>query len=89
MTQRERIIRLGFFSVAALIGLATLIILFGKRPTSFFKDRLSYDAWFDNAPGIQKGTPVRRSGVNIGEVEKVTLDPNGSENIDGATTKQG
>ncbi len=77
MTQRGKLIRLGIFVVAALVSLATLVVVFGKRPTSFFTNRLNYNAWFDNAPGIQKGTPVRRSGVNIGEVDRVTLDESG------------
>src|SRR5206468_12880581 len=29
---------------------------------------------FDDAPGVAPGTPVRRSGVRIGEVKSVDLD---------------
>src|SRR5262249_10955484 len=37
---------------------------------------------FSNAPNMQPGTPVRRSGVNIGEVDKVQLDPSGRVKVE-------
>ena len=81
MTDRGQKIRLGLFVFGALAALATLIVMFGKKPGAFFKDRVSYPAVFDNAPGIQKGTPLRRSGVNIGEVESVALEESGKVRV--------
>jgi phospholipid/cholesterol/gamma-HCH transport system substrate-binding protein len=65
--------RLGVFVLGSLILLGVLIILFGGFP-GFFKAADSYTITFDIAPGVAPGTPVRRSGVRIGEVKNVTLD---------------
>src|SRR5258708_35329068 len=81
MSDRGQKIRLGLFVFGALAALATLVILFGKTQIAVFKDRLKYNAEFTNAPGIQKGTPVRRSGVNIGEVDSVTLEESGKVRV--------
>src|SRR5262249_7337149 len=50
-----------------------LIVLFNGFPT-FFRAADSYTVTFSHAPGVSPGTPVRRSGVKIGEVRKVHLD---------------
>jgi phospholipid/cholesterol/gamma-HCH transport system substrate-binding protein len=65
--------RLGIFVLAALLLLAVLATLFGGFP-SYFKTTESYTLVFSNAQGISPGTPVRRSGVRIGEVRDVNLD---------------
>ena len=65
--------RLGIFVLGSLILLGVLIILFGGFP-GFFKGAETYTITFDIAPDVAPGTPVRRSGVRIGEVKKVTLD---------------
>lgn len=65
--------RLGVFVLLALILLAILILMFGGLP-GFFKKTNAYTIAFDNAPGIGPGTPVKRSGVRIGEVRSVKLD---------------
>ena len=73
--------RLGIFVLAALITLAVLITLFGGFP-SFFKKSKAYTVVFTNANGIAPGSPVRKSGVRIGEVRSVTLDDaNGKVNV--------
>lgn len=65
--------RFGIFVLAALILLAVLTILFGGFP-NYFKRTESYSIVFKNAQGVAPGTPVRRSGVRIGEVRSVKLD---------------
>ena len=65
--------RLGIFVLSALILLAVLIMLFGGW-ARFFQQYVHYAITFDNAAGVAPGTPVRRSGVRIGEVESVQLD---------------
>jgi ABC-type transporter Mla subunit MlaD len=65
--------RFGIFLLASLILLASLTILFGGFP-SFFRRTDDYTIVFTNAQGVLPGTPVRRSGVNIGEVRTVILD---------------
>src|SRR5262249_38739431 len=50
-----------------------LIMLFGGSPT-VLKRQDRYTVVFQYAPGVEPGTPVRRSGVRIGQVQKVELD---------------
>lgn len=65
--------RFGIFVLASLILLAVLTILFGGFP-SYFKRTDSYTLLFDTAQGVAPGTPVKRSGVRIGEVRSVKLN---------------
>ncbi|HTU90869.1 MAG TPA: MlaD family protein [Gemmataceae bacterium] len=64
---------IGLFVLAALVLLAGLIVMFGSLPTYFKRSNL-YTVRFVDAPGVGPGTPVRRSGVRIGEVSDVILD---------------
>jgi ABC-type transporter Mla subunit MlaD len=57
-------------SLAALCG---VVVLVGGVP-SFLSTKSRYTLLFREAPGITKGTPVRKSGVRIGEVTAVDLD---------------
>jgi ABC-type transporter Mla subunit MlaD len=65
--------RIGVFVLASIVLLAILITLFGGSGT-LFKSQDAYTIVFDYAPGVAEGTPVRRSGVRIGQVKKVELD---------------
>jgi len=65
--------RIGIFMLAGLILLALLIFMFGGFP-KYFKKTNEYTLLFDKAPGIGVGSPVRRSGIRIGEVNSVKLD---------------
>jgi ABC-type transporter Mla subunit MlaD len=65
--------RFGIFVLASLILLAVLVMLFGGVPR-YFVENDSYTVVVDNALGVAAGTPVRRSGVKIGEVRAVELD---------------
>lgn len=65
--------RIGVFMLLALILLAVLILMFGGLPT-YFKRTTGYTIEFNNAPGIAPGTPVKRSGIRIGEVRSIKLD---------------
>lgn len=66
-------LRLGLFVVATFGVLAALAVLFGRAP-GLFTNRTSYAVTFPEAPGVAVGTPVRRSGVRIGEVVGLDLD---------------
>lgn len=66
--------RLGLFVAGCLILLGGLVILFGGAP-SLFERRDRYTFLFPDATGINPGTPIRRSGVKIGEVDSLELDP--------------
>jgi phospholipid/cholesterol/gamma-HCH transport system substrate-binding protein len=71
MNQRGLI---GVFVLAAFVLLGWLVLLFGRNPTLFRGAGHQYYVVFDYAPGVTANTPVRRSGVRIGQVEKVQLD---------------
>ena len=65
--------RVGLFVLGSLILLAALITAFSGFP-AIFKQHNRYTIIFPEAPGVAAGTPVRRSGVRIGEVSSVKLD---------------
>src|SRR5947209_8197750 len=73
MNERAMRIRIGLFVLVALALLAGLVILFGAVP-AIFKPGRPYIIRFTDAPGIAEGTPVRRSGVRVGEVRRIDLD---------------
>lgn len=66
--------RLGLFVLIALILLGALIVLFERVP-EYFARYITYEVRFREAPGLEKGMPVRKSGVKIGEVADYDLDP--------------
>ena len=73
--------RFGVFVLISLILLGVLTILFGGFP-SYLKRTDDYTIIFDTAQGVARGTPVKRSGVRIGEVRSVKLnDVNGKVEI--------
>jgi ABC-type transporter Mla subunit MlaD len=80
--------RLGLFVVVAAIILAVMSVFFGGSPR-LFQARDRYVIVFDDAPGVVPGTPVRKSGVRIGEVESVELDDaNGTVRVHIAVDKK-
>src|SRR5580704_4058869 len=73
MNEQDMRFRIGVFALTSIILFAILVILFGGVPAVFLpEDR--YTVIFDQATGVAPGTPVRRSGVRIGQVQKVELD---------------
>lgn len=75
MSERTAKLRLGGFMAAGLTGLAGLAMLFGGAPR-LFDNRAAYTVLFSEAPGITPGTPVRKSGVRVGEVTSLDLEEN-------------
>jgi phospholipid/cholesterol/gamma-HCH transport system substrate-binding protein len=73
MAERSMKARLGAFVVMAMVTLTALVILFGGSP-KFFSTRTSYFVYFSEAPGISPGTPVRKSGVRIGQVSALDIE---------------
>jgi phospholipid/cholesterol/gamma-HCH transport system substrate-binding protein len=73
MNEQAMKFRFGIFVLAVLILLAVLTMLFGGLPR-YFAQNDPYVVIVDNAQGVTPGTPVRRSGVKIGEVRAVELD---------------
>ncbi len=73
MTDRSMRWSIGLFVLLTLVLLGTLVVMFGSLPNVFKRSNL-YTIRFVDAPGVGPGTPVRRSGVRIGEVRDVVLD---------------
>src|SRR5262245_17931086 len=73
MNEQRLRFRLGLFVVATLVVLAVLVAMFSALP-NFFVSVNRYFIILDDATGISSGTPVRRSGVRIGQVSKVELN---------------
>ncbi len=73
MPDRQMRIRLGGFVALAMAALTALIVTFGGTPKLFMK-QTEYTVYFPEAPGVAPGTPVRKSGVRIGQVKKLDLD---------------
>ena len=71
--QRRRNVIVGVFVIAAACALVWLIFKFGDLPSTVGGLR-SFDVLvqFPSAPGVQKDTPVRFCGYQIGRVAKVT-----------------
>jgi phospholipid/cholesterol/gamma-HCH transport system substrate-binding protein len=73
MNEQRLRIYIGLFVLVALVLLGVLITLFGSFP-ALFQDYNHFTVRFTDAPGVTPGTPVRRSGVRIGEVRSIELD---------------
>lgn len=70
--QRRRDVIVGIFVIAGLAGLGWMIFKFGDLPTAVTRMR-SFDIYvqFPTAPGVEKDTPVRFCGYQIGRVTHV------------------
>jgi phospholipid/cholesterol/gamma-HCH transport system substrate-binding protein len=72
--QRRRNIIVGVFVLIALCALVWLIFIFGDLPTAVTELRSFYVyVQFSQAPGIERNTPVRFAGYQIGRV--VAVEP--------------
>jgi phospholipid/cholesterol/gamma-HCH transport system substrate-binding protein len=74
----ERVVkfRVGVMVLATLIIVGILILLFGGT-TSLVKQQYFVKIKFPQAPGVTQDTPVRKSGILIGRVNKVEFDEDG------------
>lgn len=87
--QQAAEIKVGIFVVAVVaIGVFVVSQLQGGLAGS--ARSYDFEIWFDNAPGVGVGSPVRLAGVDIGEVlrkdimtvtEKVTFEPAPSDDV--------
>ena len=73
MNERQMRVRVGLFLLAGFVLLGVFSVMLTAF-SGFFKSYDEYALVFDSAPGVGPGTPVRRSGIRIGEVKSVTLD---------------
>lgn len=74
---RERMVEtlVGLFLLSALIALTILAFKVSGLTNFFPAKSYSVQALFDDIGGLKVRSPVRIGGVQIGEVESITLDP--------------
>ncbi len=71
--QRRRNIVVGIFVIVGLCALVWLIFKFGDLPTVVTRvGSIEVFVQFPTAPGVQRDTPVRFCGYQIGRVSAVT-----------------
>lgn len=73
MSERQLEFRVGLLVIASVVVAGGLIIRFGELNT-FWERKVSITIHFEKAPGVTRGTPVRKSGILIGSVKEVTFD---------------
>ena len=73
MNERVMQFRIGMFVIVAGLVLAMLIFWFGESP-SILRDHVFLTVHYREAPGVAEGTPVRKSGIRIGEVASIAFD---------------
>lgn len=76
MADRKQKLGLGLFLLVTLVMLGGLVILFGGT-RQWFTQRNAYLINFDDAPGMEPGVPVRKSGVRVGQVRNLKLTDDG------------
>ncbi len=78
MNERVLQFRVGVFVLAAILVAVILMLAFvGSNP--LFKGGFTINVRFSDAPGVTRGTPVRKAGIRIGQVRSVTLGNNDQE----------
>jgi phospholipid/cholesterol/gamma-HCH transport system substrate-binding protein len=72
MDERTLRLRVGVVVLAAILVTGILVMLMGDMPFPGGSKRVIY-VIFPTAPGVDVGTPVRKSGITIGRVSRVEL----------------
>lgn len=70
MDERVMQFRVGFVVAATVLVTAILVIMFAE-PRKLLQGSYPLYVVFEQAPGVLPDTPVRKSGIRIGRVEKV------------------
>jgi phospholipid/cholesterol/gamma-HCH transport system substrate-binding protein len=73
MTERQLQFRVGLLVVTAGIVAAGLVFRFGELRWLWEKN-YAIGVHFERAPGVERGTPVRKNGILIGSVRAVSFD---------------
>ena len=67
-------LRVGITVIVASLTLGFLLFLMSGT-SGLFTHRITVKSYFDNAEGLRVGAPVRLSGVDIGNVTKISIVP--------------
>lgn len=73
-TEQARLLRIGAFSMAALVLFTAALLVVGRK-SGYFTNYYRLVGVFDNVQGLEPGQPVWLSGVDVGLVESVRLSP--------------
>ena len=73
MDEQKLQFRVGMFVLVSLTVATVLVVRFGDIE-KYWQETYALAIQFDEAPGIQPGTPVRMNGILIGRTRKVLLD---------------
>jgi phospholipid/cholesterol/gamma-HCH transport system substrate-binding protein len=73
MTDRQLQFRVGLFVLIAGGLIMVMVFQFGEL-SSLWQSSYQLAVHFESAPGIHAGSPVKMSGLTIGEVREVALD---------------
>lgn len=76
MTEQQLQYRVGVFVIVAGLIAAVLAFRFGELHW-MWERTYPVAVHFDSAPGVQVGTPVRKSGIGIGTVQKLVFEESG------------
>lgn len=71
MDERRLQLRVGVMALATLLIAGILLVMFGELPKF---DSYTLIIRLDAAPGVTKDTPIRKSGIRIGQVSDVCFD---------------
>jgi len=76
--ERGRNIAVGLTALGGLIGLASLLFLFGYVPALLERGYIVHIR-YPHASGLHQGSRVRLNGIDVGKVQRITLnDANGA-----------
>ena len=81
MEDRKMLFRVGLMVTLTLIVTAIFIVYFGNMSKWIFGGEYPLEIRFKQAPGVSEGTPVRKSGIRIGYVKNVAMDPENTKII--------
>ena len=73
-------LRVGITVIAASLTLGFLLFLMSGT-SGLLTSHLTLKSYFDNAQGLRVGAPVRLSGVDIGNVTKITIVPDKAKQL--------
>ncbi len=76
MIQRKYETIVGIFVVASLAALLVMVLVIAQQER-LWEEHVKYQAVFKNIGGLKEGSEVRLAGVTVGNVKKITIDPQG------------
>src|SRR5207302_7520313 len=76
---RRAAVRVALFTVMCLVFMFVLVTVFGQFR---FDTRASYSAVFTNVSGLKGGNFVRIAGVEVGKVNNLALNKDGTVTVD-------